>query len=1149
MSLIPTGFAKSASAGGFYSHPIEQSLRFNDNDSAYLSWTPATTGDTKTWTFSCWFKRSELTSQNPIFTVGANNTNDFLIYLFQAGAGEDTIDIIVRDSSTIRGRLTTTQVFRDPSAWYHLVFICDTTDATSSDRLRLYINGERVTDFSTATYPSQNQTTVVNNSSYTNYLARLRTDASYYDGYMAEVHFIDGTALDPTSFGETKSGVWIPKAYSGSYGTNGFYLPFNHDYSVEGFSATTYTGNGGTQYIGGVGFEPDLVWIKNRSAVQHHNIFDSVRGNTKLLYPNLTDAEATSTHLTSFDSDGFTLGSNTSSNGSGHNIVAWCWDAGSGSPVSNTDGSITSTVKASTTYGFSIVSWTGDGGADTIGHGLSSAPELIISKTRNVANSWTVYSADVGNDKRLILNATNAAATDSAWNNTTPTSSVFSVGSADTNGSGYTYIAYCFHSVSGYSKIGSYTGTGASGNSVTTGFKPAFLLVKRTDTAGESWAMMDNVRDVSNPRTIVSFAERSDAEQDNAINSVDFDATGFTVDSTDARWNASGGNYIYMAFADKREAAFWLDQSGNNNDFENNNLTESDISLDSPTNNFATLNPLHGAHGCTLSEGNLYVTNPDNKSIGSGLAVTSGKWMAEVVCDSASYVSVGVCRDDETFGTNLNGSSEAWMYSYVGTVYKKGVSDTAPTTFTTGDIITLYLDLDNQKLYIYKNNSGITTSEGTHSVGSTGLSLDSGYGYYFCTTANGNNALSIWNFGQDSSFAGNKTAQGNTDDNGYGDFYYAPPTGYLALCTANLTVPDAMNPALDASPQDYFNTIVWTGDGTTSRSMTGVGFQPDFVWNKERTVGKSHQVYDAVRGAGGNCLVTNATTAEGSVNGFTDLAYGYISSFDADGFTTNANTANSYLNYNGRAYVAWNWKANGSGVSNTDGSITSTVSANTDAGFSIVSYTGNGTDNATTGHGLSQTPDLVFTKNRDTTAAWLVTGNNGSLANVFTDNYHYLYLNGTDALGTASSTSTVHGSSVLTFADSAAPNNNSSQDYIAYCFHSVEGFSKFGSYTGNGSADNAFVYTGFAPAFVIIKKDGDGNNWLTHDIYRDTTNQNDVVLFPNSSSAEATNTGYGMDMLSNGFKIRASGGEIGSSGGTYIFMAFSSNPFKYSTAV
>jgi len=609
MPLIQ-GNAKSA-AGDFYSTEISQSLRFNDDDSAYLSWTPASAGNRKTWTWSGWVKGGDWGSLYGLFGVGgASSTPRGYFYL-----GSDTIGFYsdpTGSSVTAVGDALPIK-YRDSAAWYHFVVQYDTTQATASNRIRFYVNGELLSGL-IFSYPTQNEDGVFNTTN-THYIGAIANAAYPYNGYLAEVHFIDGTALDPTSFGENKSGVWIPKAYSGSYGTNGFYLPFNHDYSVEGFSAVTYRGNGGTQYIGGVGFEPDLVWIKSRSNAFVHALYDSVRGATKNLISNNTDSEYTySVGLNAFNTDGFSLGGNLSwVNFNNDAFVAWCWDAGTGSPVSNTDGSITSTVKASTDYGFSIVSYTGNGSSSaTVGHGLGSVPDMVICKRRDSATQWFVKHTDLSSNNSLCLNLTNAEFSPSDGSIADlSSSSTFGFYQGDNvnnvNASGGTYIAYCFSSVSGYSKIGSYSGTGSAGNKITTGFKPAFLMLKRSDSSGNNWWILDGVRDTQDPRTKNLFPNDSSAEIDNVGYSIDFDSDGFTIQATGGEVNNASGTYIYMAFADKREAAFWLDQSGNNNDFENNNLTESDISLDSPTNNFATLNPLapQGYSLGTLSEGNL----------------------------------------------------------------------------------------------------------------------------------------------------------------------------------------------------------------------------------------------------------------------------------------------------------------------------------------------------------------------------------------------------------------------------------------------------------------------------------------------------------------------------------------------------------------
>ena len=321
------------------------------------------------------------------------------------------------------------------------------------------------------------------------------------------------------------------------------------------FNTKLYTGNGSTQSVTGVGFQPDLVWIKNRDGTRNHRWHDGVRGSTKVLFSNLTNAEVDSaTTMTSFDSDGFTLGNEDQSNGSGATFASWNWLA-SNTTASNTDGSITSTVSANTTSGFSIVSYTGTGSTATVGHGLGVTPKMIITKNRSVVETWRPYHVALGAGQALALNDVNATDTDAAyWSNTAPTSSVFTVGTtAGTNGSGNSMIAYCFAEVKGFSKFGSYVGNGsADGTFCFTGFKPAFVMVKRTDST-ENWYMKDNKRDPYNPVfQSTLMANLSNAEYvDWTGTTIDYLSNGFKLRTTDSAVNGSGATYIYMAFAEE----------------------------------------------------------------------------------------------------------------------------------------------------------------------------------------------------------------------------------------------------------------------------------------------------------------------------------------------------------------------------------------------------------------------------------------------------------------------------------------------------------------------------------------------------------------------------------------------------------------------
>ena len=339
-------------------------------------------------------------------------------------------------------------------------------------------------------------------------------------------------------------------------------------------------------------------------------------------------------------------------------------------------------------------------------------------------------------------------------------------------------------------------------------------------------------------------------------------------------------------------------------------------------------------------------------------------------------------------------------------------------------------------------------------------------------------------------------------------------------------------------PTIYFNTKPYAGNNST-QSITGVGFQPDWVWLKSRSDAGEHTLYDSVRGATKR-LDSAATDSEDTVtNGLT--------SFDSDGFSLgaggNENSASSI--------VSWNWKASGSTASNTDGTnITSTVSANTTAGFSIVSYTGSGTISDTVGHGLGTTPNVVIIKNRDTgTSGWNV--HHSSLSSGYN-----LQLQATSAQ--FNSTGQGHigtvGSSTFGFVAGSSGNdqvNDSSEKYIAYCFAEKKGYSKFGSYTGNGSTSGTYVHLGFKPAFLMVKKSSaSGSDWNLHHNKSPGFNVNDNYLAPNENAAEVTNNSYQIfDLLSNGFKCRGTGTGTNASGATHIYMAFAENPFVSSTGI
>lgn len=818
----------NSAVGGY---AIDNSLRFNDDDGAKLRRTPSTASNRKTWTWSCWFKLGNLGVRGTLFSsFGSTSNNEFIDFRINTSGTFSFSDYSI-------GIFTTTQLFRDVSAWYHVAVALDTTQATASNRLKLYINGTQVTDFTSINYPSQNTDLGINLDCIHD-VGNFAFNGNFpYDGYLAEMHLVDGQALSPTSFGEfdSDSGIWKPIRYTGSYGTNGFYLDFENSGSL---------------------------------------------------------------------------------------------------------------------------------GAD---------------------------------------------------------------------------------------------------------------------------------------------------------------------------------------------------QSGNGNDFTPTNLASTDQTTDTPTNNFATMNPLH-SEGITSSEGNLDIlasTTFWNVATSTIPIPSSGKWYMEAkitAIQAGGHNTLGFLDANFPFTTNdtatafTGGGNPSWITyvyfhattdnAYVNLADGSGYAFENNTTFSAGvnDILMMAFDRDNNKIWFGKNGdwakaNGTTGANPSTGADATVSSIPTDVTYMPNFGCGDSSARQQWNFGNPPY----TISSGNSDDNGYGNFEYAPPTGFLSLCTQNLAT--ELSPTIDDGSQ-YFSSTLYTGDGTTSNAITGVGFQGDFAWFKARSSAYSHMLFDSTRG-GDARLNSDANYAESTGSD-------RIQSFDSDGYTISTNTA---MNNNGTSFVVWSWLANaGSTSSNTDGSITSTVQANTTAGFSVVTYTGTGSDGSV-GHGLGVAPKCYIIKSRNISNGWIV----GHTA-LGTSTYPYnLILNSTNAKegGTFDDYLTADPTSTVLNLGNAGNVNGSGDTYVAYCFAEIEGYSKFGSYTGNGSTDGTFVYTGFRPAFVICKRTNDVGYWVMFDDARQPENENNSWLLANDSSNEGTNS-TGMDFVSNGFKLRNSSTSAihnNISGSTYIYMAFAESPFVSSTSI
>ena len=618
-----------------------------------------------------------------------------------------------------------------------------------------------------------------------------------------------------------------------------------------------------------------------------------------------------------------------------------------------------------------------------------------------------------------------------------------------------------------------------------------------------------------------------------------------------------GSNGFYLDFSDNTSTTtLGIDKSPNGNDFTLNNLATGDSVLDTPSNNFSTLRYYTGpaSSGSSLSEGNLkFITGSSgsarnlNRMGISTFLPTSGKWYVEVrALDSNGQNFIGVGSYQVEILQTANNTRYAFVYTdgdkYVRTAGSESIA-TYAASYTQNDIIGIYVDMDASTPLVsfskngqWANGSGSwnqSTPTSYITLGDTFFTEStgghSGIGFIVSSGSGGTSATYQFNFGQDSTFSGLTTAGGNKDDRGIGDFKYPVPSGALALCSVNLplTAPSIVR------PQKHFGALLYTGNGSSGHRISGLEFKPDFAWVKRRDSGANHGIYDSVTG------VTSYLRAD--LNNAQDTNLSHLSSFNEDGFTLGADT---YQNGNSQTFVAWCWKGGGTAVSNSDGSITSSVSANQEAGFSIVTWTGSGAD-ASIGHGLGKKPKVLFVKNRSASDNWKVW-----FKGVTTDDSYSFQLDtsGANYSGSDKWYNQPNGNDTTTttfgVSDDGAT-NRSGELFVSYCWAEIPGYSKFGTYRGNGQSEGKFVDCGFRPAFLIIKRVNAARNWMIFDNKRDPDNPVQTFLEADQSSADATLNG-GVDFLSNGFKCITSDTDVNandtSGGDTYIYMAYAEQP-------
>ena len=564
--------------------------------------------------------------------------------------------------------------------------------------------------------------------------------------------------------------------------------------------------------------------------------------------------------------------------------------------------------------------------------------------------------------------------------------------------------------------------------------------------------------------------------------------------------------------------------------------------------NFPLWSPLFKgtATGSLKTANTRFDGNTNNTSFLTDFAIPVGaKFYAEVIAKLGSnyYAIFGIAPPTLTLTSYAR--TQANVYAIEQRTDPSNYKINTISNTTVGSLSSSLGDLDTQvityglavnrvdnEIKLYFNN----TLKYTLSIPSTGE-------FHFMGSHSGGVSVTSvhynFNGGHDSTGGGDTTAGTASDENGFGEFQYSPPTGFLAPCSPNVPTSTAIDPAEtdDNFPQKQCGVVTYTGNAGTN-AISGLGFQPDLVWIKIRNTASNGPLVDSSRGSN-KVLFSQVTNSEAtSAN---------LASFDSDGFTVN-NTSDYLANFNGNTntYVAWCWKANGgTTATNTSGDITSTVQANQAAGFSIVQWTANATSSVATtvGHGLSKAPEFVITKSRESATNWCVTHTGLSSTS------HMLFLNSnateTDKSGNgnmSANTSTVF--SVNATDGSNAPNTDA---MIAYCWHSVDGYSKFGQYEGNAKADGAIIYTGFRPRILIIRVlNVASDGWLMYDTERETFNPLDTILKPHSDAAEYSNAAFTLDIVSNGFKLRSSDNAVnGTSYDPYIYMAWGDAPFKY----
>jgi hypothetical protein len=1046
----------------------------------YLQRTPTSTGNQRVFTISVWIKRSASGSFG-IFGAGdsAGATNSDHLWL-----SSDVLAFSAQDGTNFA---TSTPVLRDVGSWTHYHYIHKTEDAVAANRGQFFINGVRLRDASSSTFSINQVISWMNKAGAAHAVgARNRaTFQTFMTGEMVDFFFVDGQALTPDVFGFYKQG----KGYISVGSTQatdfrpGQWLP-----KRPRVITTEINRRGG---FGVNGFYLPMNDSKNFGADFHCDPNSIITLNEKLPQPRVGVATTATVGL------GFTDVLRTDPYAA--NLVLALPFVSSGLCTNGTNSGINT--------GF------GDYSAVIKGSGTSKSATLFNNVS--IATTASYYGSAVG-----------FTSTSSQYL-TIPNAGDFDFGSGDFTIEYWAYdrtvtgerrTLYLYNSAAewlvghssqtvffaAYDSSGNLFGQPTTGNVLTIGqwnhiavekYKTNLTIYVNGVAGAISTTYTGTIRSGQTPLYI---------GYDPIAASRYFD--GYLQDLR-----------IYKGVA-KYKGGFDVPRP-----YTPVGIATWRAVPDTTANNFVTLNPL--ANGNAVNTVQISYTNGNNTATWSAtsqnnatfgtVGINTGKWYWEGRLSTvggnlpfigiSSQVGVSSCIAISNNGIAAGNSGVSFGNGGISAGDIVGVA-VSFTTAGVGSTVTFFL-----------NGTAVTNvsliAKRDLFDGQTNTWLPSVSGVNGC----------VWdfNFGQNPTFSGNTTAGTFTDANGKGLFKYQPPSGFLSLCSANLPTPAISDPG------KYFKTVLWTGDGNSGRSIVGVGFTPDLIWTKSRSNAYSHKLYDSVRGFP-NQLGSDSTGSEVS---------GYLNSANSDGFSLSNDAG---VNGSGSTFVAWCWRAGaGTTSTNTDGSITSVVSVNQTAGFSIVSYTGNGNASATVGHGLGKTPAMIIHKNRDGANSWLTLHKSIATPNPFTST---TWAVGSLTGGAIELNLTVAGG---TYTMDAQTNGNGAR-YIAYCWAEIEGFSKIGSWIGNGSTDGPFVYCGFKPAFVLWKNasNATGYSWYIADNTRSSTNPVGSTFAPNTANIEDGAWGSGiMDFTSNGFKIRRSPADTNTSGDTFIFTAFAESPF------